>query len=354
MGAAMRGSTDHLSYFHQLNAAPYRADFFHALRRIECLFPDKPRIGRALRPVDEPLRMGQEPSLAFAPATVSAFMLPTGTRPARMEIRFMGLLGPNGPLPLHLTEYARERQFNAGDPTFPRFLDIFNHRFFALFYRAWAQAQPAVSLDRPREDRFAAYVGSLFGLGSAKLLQRDAVADHAKLFFAGHLARQVRNPDGLAQILSGYFRLPVQVESFVGHWMELDDDARTRLGRRSAALGAGAVAGRKVWDRQHKFRIRMGPLTLAQYENFLPGGAGLERLTAWVRQYLCFELDWDVRLALSAPEVPRTALGRQRRLGWTTWIGKRKKPRPAEDLTLDPERLAARQQRLRRRGVEHG
>lgn len=72
-----------------------------------------------------------------------------------MEVRFFGMLGPNGPLPLHLTEYARSRSIHAGDQTLVRFLDIFHHRFMALFYRAWAQAQPTVSLDRPGEDRFS-------------------------------------------------------------------------------------------------------------------------------------------------------------------------------------------------------
>ena len=50
-----------------------------------------------------------------------------------------------------------------------------------------------------------------------------------------------------------------------------------------ATLGSGAVLGGRVWDRQHKFRIRLGPLTLEQYESFLPGGALLRKLVDWVR-----------------------------------------------------------------------
>ena len=60
---------------------------------------------------------------------------------------FFGLFGANGPLPLHLTEYAYGRQLQAGDPSFARFADIIHHRFLGLFHRAWAQAQ----LTRERE-----------------------------------------------------------------------------------------------------------------------------------------------------------------------------------------------------------
>ena len=342
----MRDAGDNLrdaaAFFRALEERPFDFDFFYAVRRIECLHADKPRIGRALRPADEPVRFGQEPSLAFAPATLSALRRTGAGLPPTLEVRFFGFLGPNGPLPLHLTEYARERLLHAGDPTFPRFLDTLQHRFLALFYRAWAQAQLTVSLDRPRDDRASYYVGSLLGLGTAGVRDRDAVRDAAKLFFSGWLARHVRDRDGLVAILAGYFRVPVDVEEFVGHWMSLPESERTRLGGggASAALGRGTVAGARVWDRQHKFRVRLGPLTLAQYEDFLPGGSALPELIAWVRQYLTFELEWDVLLTLARAEVPPTLLGRSGRLGWTTWLGRYARATDAGDLFLDAERVA--------------
>ncbi len=211
----------------------------------------------------------------------------------------------------------------------------------SLFYRAWAQAQPTVSLDRPHEDRFSYYAGSLFGLGEKSLRERDAVNDFAKLYFSGLLARHVRNRDGLVALLTGYFRLPVKVEEFTGHWMQLQESERTRLGRDGALLGNGAVLGRRVWDCQHKIRLCLGPLDLSQYESFLPGGAALVKLVAWVRQYLCFELEWDVRLVLKHDQVPKTRLGKFGRLGWTTWLGEARRTVDVADLTLDAERLLA-------------
>jgi type VI secretion system protein ImpH len=135
--------------------------------------------------------------------------------------------------------------------------------------------------------------------------------------------------------------VPVRIEEFVGHWMPLNVPERTALGREGAALGAGAVLGSRVWDRQHKFRVRLGPLTLAQYQDFLPGRSPLRKLVDWVRLYLSFELDWDVRLVLERSEVPKLTLGGGQRLGWTTWLGKRRAVGAADDLCLDAEGLAS-------------
>jgi type VI secretion system protein ImpH len=336
MGDAAGRQTDALTFFAELAAAPYRYDFYQTLRRLECLHQDKPRWGRALRPIDEPVRLGQEPDLSFAPSPLASFET-RGDRPPRLQVRLFGLFGPNGPLPIHLTEYARERLQHAGDPTLSRFLDIFHHRFLALFYRAWAQAQPAVNRDRPKDDRFTAYVGTFVGIAPPSFRNRDAVPDLAKLFHVGALIRQVRNAEGLERILEHFFRVPVRIEQFVGHWLRLDTRERTTLKTDRAPLGAGAVLGGRVWDRQHKFRIHLGPLTLDQYESFLPGGAPLRKLVDWVRMYLCYELDWDVRMLLKQKEVPKLSLGGSTRLGWTTWLGHRRKPTPADDLHLDPK-----------------
>jgi type VI secretion system protein ImpH len=344
MGAAVGRETDAVAFFQALAQAPFRYDFYQALRRLECLHADAPRWGCAERPVAEPVRLGQEPDLAFAPAPLASFDPGGAGRRARLQVRFFGLLGPNGPPPLHLTAYARERARLAGDPTFSRFLDIFHHRFLALFYRAWAQAQPHVQLDRPDEDAFARYVGAFFGVATQPFRGRDAVPDRAKLFHAGLLVRQVRNAEGLAAILRHDFQVPVRVEEFVGHWLTLGPRERTRLGRASAALGTAAVVGGRVWDRQSKFRLVLGPLSRAQYESFLPGapqpsGGRLERLVDWVRLYLSFELDWDVRLVLKGSEVPPLSLGRGPRLGWTTWLGGSRPDADAADLCLDAESL---------------
>ncbi|MDP5240058.1 type VI secretion system baseplate subunit TssG [Uliginosibacterium sp. 31-16] len=325
------------TFYARLEAEPFAHDFYQTMRRLECLHLDKPRWGMALRPADEPVRIGQEPSLAFAPASLASFRRERDDRPPRLEIRFFGLLGANGPLPLHLTDHARQRILHSGDATFSRFLDILHHRFAALFYRAWAQAQPTVSLDRPDEDRFAGYVGALCGIGQPTLQRRDAVPDNARRFHAGALSRQVRNGEGLASVLAGFFKLPVEVEQFVGHWMPIEEADQSRLG--SSQLGRNAVLGSRVWDRQSKFRIHIGPLTVRQYADFLPSGSALPKLVDWVRFYTGGELFWDVQLILRRQEVPTLMLGRSGLLGWSGWLGTPQMADDAGDLVLDAERV---------------
>jgi type VI secretion system protein ImpH len=322
----------------ELLRACHGRDFFQAVRRVECLHPDRPRIGRSLRPSDDPVRLAQDPSLEFAGSTLSSFRPAHDGLPPRLAGHFFGLLGPNGPLPLHLTEYARERLHHESDPTFSRFLDVFHHRMLALFYRAWALNRPTVSYDRPPEDWFAVYLASLFGLGMPALRERDGMPDRAKLFYAGLFACQTRHPAGLQAIISDFFALPALVREFVGEWLMIPPAGRCRLGVSpdTGTLGETTVAGSWMWSARHKFRVVLGPLGLADFQRFLPMGASLPRLTAMVRGYAGDELAWDLNPVLKGAEVPPSRLGAFSRLGWTSWLTAGPLSRDADDLILEP------------------
>jgi type VI secretion system protein ImpH len=338
MAGDHRPTPDHLALLLALEREPWRFGFMQTLRRLECLHADQPRVAESARPTDEPIRLGQEPSMIFAPAELAALRRSAGGRLPRLLVHFMGLLGPNGPLPLHLTDYARDRERNAGDQTFARFLDLFNHRMLGLFYRAWAQAQPAVSFDRPARHRFGAYLGSLQGIGMPGYAQRDAMPDLLKLHFTGDLSCPTRHPEGLGAILADFLKLPVRIEEFVGHWLQLPNDCVWRLGEspESGSLGQTTTLGGRVWDHQSKFRIRIGPLHLADYLRLLPDGRSLQAVKAIVRNYIGDQLEWDLNPVLAQPEVPATRLGTAGRLGWTTWLMSGPLDRDGDDLKLEP------------------
>ena len=342
MADADRTAAYALVLLRDLQEKPYEFGFFQAVRQLENLYRDKPRMGTSLHAADDPIRLAQEPSTAFAPSTLARFTPGTGNARPRLSGYFLGLLGPNGPLPIHLTEYARERQRNLGDATFIRFLDLFHHRMLSLFYRAWAINQPAVSFDRPEDDRFSVYVASLFGIGMPSLRNRDAFPDLARLRYAGLFANETRHSSGLRAILRDFFRMPVAIREFTAGWLQLGEDMWWRLGRSRASgtLGQSATIGARVWSCHHKFRIAFGPLSLAQYLRLLPGGESLRRLVPLVRSYVGDELDWDVNLILKREEIPPCELGRQGQLGWTTWLTAPLRTRDADDLRLNPLALA--------------
>jgi type VI secretion system protein ImpH len=321
-----------------LNKHPYRYGFYQALRRFECEFPHETRLGRTFHVTQDPIRLGQDPSLAFAPSTLASFRHDSARQAPRLGVRFFGLLGPNGPLPLHLSEVVHERLHNDQDTTLAAFLDLFHHRLLSLFYRAWAEAQPTVSFDRPEQDRFGHYLGSLFGIGSPHLRRRDAMPDLAKLHFAGRLACQTRHAEGLEALLHDFFRLPVRIEQFVGAWLQLPADSRCLLGRSRAvsSLGVNALLGARVWQAQQRFRIVFGPLDLVDYRRMLPGGESLRRLVAAVRNYLGDELEWELHLILRETQIPKPRLNGTTQLGWTSWLSQIPLGRDGDDLRLHP------------------
>ncbi|HVS78406.1 MAG TPA: type VI secretion system baseplate subunit TssG [Steroidobacteraceae bacterium] len=307
-----------------LRDRPERFTLFAALRRIEQVHRERPRLGESRKAADDPVRIAQRPHLYFAPSEVAAFG-PEDDGVPRLEQHSFGVFGPNGALPLHLTELAYARRHQADDPTLVDFINTFQHRLTSLFYRAWADADPCASLDRPVGDRFRLYAGALLGIGAPTARDRDAVLDYAKLSRAGLLAPQSRPAESLERLIADYFGLEVELVQFVGEWLPIPADARLRLGvpQEGGALGIGATLGGMTWQCQTRFEIALGPLPVAEFVNFLPGARGLQQLRALVRLYTNGEWSWQLRLLIEPAAVPPLRLGDSGWLGWTSWLGER-------------------------------
>jgi type VI secretion system protein ImpH len=306
-----------------LEKTPWAFDFHMALRWLDRAFPDRPSSGKAGSPGQEPIRIGQDPSLAFAPAAIQAYEAPRDGGPGRLRLAFIGLFGTQGPLPLHYTEHARESLRSAGDRTFAAFVDLFHHRFLMFFHRAWADSQPAVGQDRVAENPFVRYVGSLAGLGFPSMRGRGAIPHHAKIQFVSRLVGNQRNAEGLEAIVHEYFGIPVRLEEFLGEWLEIPTSFRWQLGgaRDVSALGDTTVAGARSFQRSQKFRVTLGPLSSRDFQSFLPGTRRLEQLAALVRMYVGDELAWDVRLLHEPEERNQLRLGKGSRIGYNCWLG---------------------------------
>src|SRR5438045_5223746 len=216
----------------ELEKKPFSFDFFRAVRLLQARFPDQARIGYSLSPAEDPVRFAQSPSLAFAPSTLEALRRTAASPAPMLFVRHFGLFGPNGPMPLHFTEHAYERQIHSGDHTIAGFLNIFHHRLISFFFRSLADRQKTVDLDRFEEQRLAVFLGSFFGLvrSAEAMRERDVVQDAAKLYFTGQMANQTRHAEGLESILRAYFDIKTELQTFVGRWMDLPSDSLCQLG----------------------------------------------------------------------------------------------------------------------------
>lgn len=312
-------------------------DFFWLLRQIQARSKGRPKIGASLRPDQDLVRLQHPPDLEFPPSSIVRWTESPEGGPPRLDISFLGLFGPNGALPLHLTEYAKDR-IREGDHTLASFVNLFQHRLLSLFFKAWAVHQKTVDLDRGEPEAFSKYFGSFIGLGMPSLRNRDEIHDNAKYYFSGRLATHSRNAEGLAAILSEYFAVSVRIEDFSGRWLRMPAEDTCRLGatRTTGILGETVVLGERIWECQTKFRIRMGPMRLEDFQRLLPTGDSFRRLKVWVLNYAGFELEWDVQLVLQAEEVPQTCLGSGGYLGWTTWLRSVPFPRDSEDVIFNP------------------
>ncbi len=137
-------------------------------------------------------------------------------------------------------------------------------------------------------------------------------------------------------MLSDLYKVPVQVHQFIGRWLSLEQPDQTRLGFAghpdglNARLSFGAIAGARIWNVQSIVELSIGPLSLADFRDRLPGTTGLAAIGDLARLFVGLEFHIRLRPLLRAGDVPMTQLGGNplardgapagSRLGWTTWI----------------------------------
>lgn len=307
----------------------YRFEFFQAVRLLERLYPTRKPVGRYESPKDEVVRFRSHVALSFAsqvydvvaPAAVAADAPPS---PSTMWVSFMGLAGEQGALPRHYTELLSDPTRKRQTAAFREFLDLFNHRLISLFYRAWEKYRFPIAYERRDEDTFSQYLYCLIGMGTGGLQRRLGIADEILLYYAGHLAKRPRAAIALEGLLQDYFGVAVAVEQFTGEWFLMNVDALTSLGAGGAnnQLGVNASLWERIWDPPARFRVKLGPLTYQQFQDFLPTSDAYHHLVQLTRFFVGEEFSFEVQPILRADEVPWCALGvnQSARLGWAMWL----------------------------------
>lgn len=321
-----------------LKERPRGFAFFRAVHVLSRLHPKRNPIGEWHDPDTEFARFTVPPSLAFPPTEITSLDLEglNAERPARMGVAFFGLTGPQGVMPHAYTQHVADRA-RARDTAMRDFLDIFHHRLISLFYRAWARHRFVESVETARPDRLRDHLLDMIGFGTASVQGRSAVKDDALAYYAGLLAARPRSAAGLAQIISDYFDVSTTVEQFVGAWRVLQGTGQFEMGADSddGRLGFGVV-GEAVWDPQARVRLRLGPLTRRQFDEFLPGGSAHEALAALARLYADEQVGVEAQLILTREAVPGIQLGAPDlpTLGLGTWLSVKPMLRDPDETVL--------------------
>ena len=335
MGTAKRNA--HPALIAELLREPGGFDFLRAVQVLEAQRTarqpgaDGELVGFDRPPSETGLRFGSSASLAFPAKSIASVRAREGPGETAYDVAvsFLGLVGPAGTLPVHYTETVLQR-LHAKDASLGDFLDAFQDRGIALFYRAWkkyrlplafASSDPA----RGKLDPVLNAILALLGLLPRARAKPVHAIELAQAHHAGLFADRRRSAAGLRAMLRGLLRCEVAVEEFVGQWIDLDRAAWSRLGDGEggapARLGDESVLGARVWSVDARVRVVAGPLDRARFRELWPGGAPVRFLWQLVRAYLgplieC-ELVWQL-----APDAPAAQhLGSDQRLGRDAWLG---------------------------------
>jgi type VI secretion system ImpH/TssG family protein len=318
MAATPRPPSEHLSYLQQAGKTARLWGLFPLVRGAEARAQGLPRVGRSRLPAQNIVDLAQEPSLGFSQSTLTSVNVVKGR--ARIAGYWLGLIGPMGPLPTHLTEYASYEKKYAKTQPFGRFLDLISGRMLQFFYRAWAESQPVALADRPDDDRFADYIAALTGATDG-VRDRAAFPAKARLHFASLYASRrsaIAIEDGLTHLL----RQPVTLIEYQPRWRDIEREDRTSLGQTYATLGYDAMLGAKVRSASDAFRIIVKAESARDYESFLPGGSRFAIAAEALDAFAPSHLEWDIALEIDAAKAPKAKLDGRSRLGWTSWIGR--------------------------------
>jgi type VI secretion system protein ImpH len=263
----------------------------------------------------------------------------------RVWVNFMGLVGASGTLPPSYTEMMLQYLRNK-DTALQEFLRIFEHRSIQLFYRAWKKYSFPVNFEQAALTHDGSDVEKLLLslIGARPSRDHQQVPENLTLFYGGHFYAKSRNAVALQQILSDYFQVGIEVVQFQGEWIGLEQGTRSKLGAGTLGsanncLGINLLAGARVWQCQHKFRVIVGPLSQQELSDFLPGSPNKTfiKLCNVIRRFVDAHLIFDVQLRLKRDEVPILTLNTKNpsQLGFNSWLFKNKFTDDVSDVVVN-------------------
>jgi len=242
----------------------------------------------------------------------------------KFVLNFLGLYGINSPLPRCYHEQISFQEKILGESNIPlqNFLDIFNNRFYWLYYQSWKKYRFYLYLNNDRSNKISERINSFTGRGIFTKHESSELSDFTLLKFAGVFGQRVRNKEGLRILLAHIFpNYPFEIKEFIPHWVELVDVPE--LGNDDLRLGENSFIGRYSMDRMSRIGLDVGPISFEDYLNFLPGTSNAKKLNELLKLYLNDGLEYDIKFKVKADTIISISWNDDRlRLGSTYWLGK--------------------------------
>jgi type VI secretion system protein ImpH len=346
------------SVIERLFEQPYRFQFFQAVRMLELWLkknglPREGAVASFLRfqnslslnfPASQLEAMDTEPrALAKDSAALGEALQRGELKYIRITPAFMGFLGTAGALPAHYTERVAAHALYERDDGPRAFLDTFSNRTLALFYEAWRKYRLELQYEIDGKDRFLPLLLSMAGLGNHALRHRlsdggEGVLDESVGYFAAAMRHRPASAAMIGKVLSDYFGEPINVTQFIGAWYDVPPTQQTTLGGTNAQLGMSALVGGRVWQRDLRMRLTVGPLDRAGFDAFLPGGLAARALAKMLTMFTGLTLEYEVHIVLRAPDVDGVTLSEERhggRLGWDSFLCTAPETRDRDDLRYE-------------------
>ena len=210
----------------------------------------------------------------------------------------------------------KTREYSLAD-----FCDMFVQKICVNYYLIWRQYSwhKITSTQKNKQHGIKKTLASLMGYHQPI----NDMNDDFIYYFTGLLSQHSRNSTNLKNIIEYVFQIPCKIDECKGEWLTLNTSDQTAIGEsgRYQVLSSSAALGNKVWDVEHSFQVKLGPLNAKQFSELLPNQPKQRVLTNFIRFYVGGSMSCTICLILDKNCLSQAQLGSTSQyLGWNCWV----------------------------------
>ena len=295
-----------------LKERPYECNFFQAVALLEEYFGSSGKDQDSV--ADGKVKFTADPGISFPSSDIHSFNY-NSEGCVELYLSFMGLLGISSPLPQYFTAYGA---VHSNEPcALTDFLNIFDHRLYTLFFRAWKKYRPIPTWAQTNNFELYKRIGLLSGFveKSGFAAGRTGSETHSKssvnssmMAYAGLLSSVARNAAGLTEILTDSFKgVSVSIEQWASRWAKVTGLKQVGV---DFQLGNDSMLGDRIYDRSGKINVILELTDKTMFEKYLPGSENIDRVRDLVVLYSPQPLAFDIEIRFKPSDLIPVVLGK--------------------------------------------